>query len=596
MVVRRLVLAALCLVMFSNGPFHPALPALVQSTFRVPALPGTTLSVTQGNGNDKGVIDHTMANGSYYAFDFAVGVTEFVVAAAQGGVVIGADDTSTKGCADETCWTQANYVVIADTDGTATLYLHLKAHSLQVHVGELVSQGMPLAQADTTGWATGPHLHFQVEKMPSQQAQQQQVPGWWWTESLPVHFSNPEVVKQDPDGIAKYQQNFLISQSASTTVPMPPTETSCPTPGTARAAVMRPLALGDDQNIVYMATSNTGDSSSATLYRYDMKTKKTFQIVRMANASEPETLADVSADGQWVVFSSEVNGFSAIQMIRMDGQGLQTLYCLPASDPSYPDTLSQLHLSPDQQQLVFSDIPQETVSLLTITTGALQTLVQAQPGGTFYEPAMWLTNTQLYMWRYPLAQGLALFLLNTQNGSNQPESALTEVDNQPSVVAFDISPDRTQLFTATCQICGQGVFIGPSTIAVQPAMSTTQKDISTIQGAIDQLVTTPNNSLLFSVQSSSENPGQPADTSHDGIWEMHTDGSGLKRLLGQTGFSAVHGFATDTHQDISPDGKWYLLSTGSSLFFAPLDGGTAPISFVSAKNNTLLTAVGWTDM
>src|SRR5690349_18455782 len=38
----------------------------------------------------------------------------------------------------------------------------------------------------------------------------------------------------------------------STTLPLPPTLTSCPALGTARAAVTAPLALGTHQNIVYI--------------------------------------------------------------------------------------------------------------------------------------------------------------------------------------------------------------------------------------------------------------------------------------------------------------------------------------------------------
>jgi hypothetical protein len=44
------------------------------------------------------------------------------------------------------------------------VYLHLAGHSLdsQIRCGSPVRQGQRLAAAGSTGWATGPHLHFQV--------------------------------------------------------------------------------------------------------------------------------------------------------------------------------------------------------------------------------------------------------------------------------------------------------------------------------------------------------------------------------------------------------------------------------------------------
>src|SRR2546422_5826491 len=64
--------------------------------------------------------------------------------------------------------------------------------------------------------------------------------------------------------------NLSTSQPATSvatskaTVPMPPTQTSCPPQGKGRPAVLAPITLGSDQNIVYVYnTSGTG-----TLRRY----------------------------------------------------------------------------------------------------------------------------------------------------------------------------------------------------------------------------------------------------------------------------------------------------------------------------------------
>ena len=53
-----------------------------------------------------------------------------------------------------------NYVMIYHTDGTSTLYAHMSA--LAVSQGQTVNKGDVLGYVGDTGWASGPHLHFEV--------------------------------------------------------------------------------------------------------------------------------------------------------------------------------------------------------------------------------------------------------------------------------------------------------------------------------------------------------------------------------------------------------------------------------------------------
>jgi outer membrane protein assembly factor BamB len=219
----RRVMLVILFVMLATTSFTPHTQVSFRtspaaSPFRLPIASGLRAYVIQGNNDTQ----HDHVGKAKYAFDFTVGTTNFVVTASQGGTVIGADDSSTTGCGDVGCWTQANYVVIADDDGkTAALYLHLLHNSLKVKLGMHVNQGDPLGQADTTGWATGPHLHFQVENIPNIPANPQQSPGWWWTQSVPVSFANPEVLAQDADGVPKYGQSFNVSNSPAVSSPPP---------------------------------------------------------------------------------------------------------------------------------------------------------------------------------------------------------------------------------------------------------------------------------------------------------------------------------------------------------------------------------------
>lgn len=53
-----------------------------------------------------------------------------------------------------------NYIVIEHSNGTSTTYAHL--NSVNVHVGQDVSQGDKIGGLGNTGRSTGPHLHFEV--------------------------------------------------------------------------------------------------------------------------------------------------------------------------------------------------------------------------------------------------------------------------------------------------------------------------------------------------------------------------------------------------------------------------------------------------
>lgn len=53
-----------------------------------------------------------------------------------------------------------NYVVISHGQGVSTVYMH--ASALYVSEGERVSQGQKIAAVGSTGYSTGPHLHFGV--------------------------------------------------------------------------------------------------------------------------------------------------------------------------------------------------------------------------------------------------------------------------------------------------------------------------------------------------------------------------------------------------------------------------------------------------
>ena len=85
-----------------------------------------------------------------------------VVAAAPGTIVSKVSNEADRSCSFNTTanW---NVVVLAHSDGTQTVYGHLKRNSLtSKSVGDAVAAGEYLGQVGSSGVSTGPHLHFEL--------------------------------------------------------------------------------------------------------------------------------------------------------------------------------------------------------------------------------------------------------------------------------------------------------------------------------------------------------------------------------------------------------------------------------------------------
>ena len=126
-----------------------------------PVPQGQKFKISQAFG---GKFSHT-AKSSFYAVDIAMPVGTCVRAARSGVVVTVKDDYHMGGTMDKKFFRdKANAIIVVHSDGTFASYVHLLLGSAVVKPGDTVEAGQILARAGSSGYSSGPHLHFVVRK------------------------------------------------------------------------------------------------------------------------------------------------------------------------------------------------------------------------------------------------------------------------------------------------------------------------------------------------------------------------------------------------------------------------------------------------
>lgn len=102
-------------------------------------------------------------NWSHKGVDISAPTGTFVCAAKSGVVECASTASAAPNSVCQNCrYQKAGYhVVINHGDGYRTLYAHLSR--VNVRVGQNVSGGQKIGEVGSTGYSTGPHLHFAVE-------------------------------------------------------------------------------------------------------------------------------------------------------------------------------------------------------------------------------------------------------------------------------------------------------------------------------------------------------------------------------------------------------------------------------------------------
>ncbi len=413
---------------------------------------------------------------------------------------------------------------------------------------------------------------------------------------------------------------------------------TCPAVGSARAAIMPSMKVGNHANVVFLALQ----SENTLLQRYDVTTGATRTILQIQQAN-PVLGINISPDGQWVAFGASLQGQSAIQLVRMDGQQLQTLYCAP------PQTgIDRLALSPDEHYLVFTQVnADETESmlyLLDMRTGKLQLeLSTSQPNypvfGQYatqgspqsvltspfprntksgegmqalpynplgskqfpmYVPMKWATNSSVYLLGELVASPSPppqLVLLRditkdvSQQGSNvQPVVVTPNANNCQDI---DVTADNQHI---VCSAFTQFGPVGPSAILSQSTTGGAFHEIYRNQagGSLNARALTNPSIIIFTLYRSNEPPA---------LFKINSNGSGLSQLMAGSTKETLLNLAASylPWSNASRDSTLYALqlydltASKETLVYGHVSGGE-PVPFASSTVGNGLNIVGWTEL
>ena len=379
----------------------------------------------------------------------------------------------------------------------------------------------------------------------------------------------------------------------------PATGTPTPVSETPLPVTLPPISVGTHPNVVFFTSDNSNRSNlDGLLERYDTVTRQSVTIASMPGVKIEE--AQLSSDGQWVLFIAYVTDHDELRLVRIDGQHLQTLLAAPP----YAG-LHNAQWSPNQRYVVFDQQPPESgptiTYLLDIQRMQLHALLTsgAEPNAPAYAPRKWLNDTQvaLVSSQDPNSAAQNIYILDISKAASQPRQVYS---GSLQCKDFDTNSDGAQLFISSCAIKdSQQGETGSSTITMQPVSGGTPRTIfhsSTL--IVEQIRFLQPHTLLLLTRGE--------------VWTINTDGTGLRHISGSSStrflpnFLSFASYSQSSWSNVSRDGTLYALQAiqsgvdthTSSLEYGAFSGGvlhtfaSAFVGLVSPGSDLYL--VGWT--
>lgn len=135
-----------------------------RAVYRLPFDDGRTFIISQ---SATGPLSTHNTKGGENAVDFTMPENTPIVAA-RAGIVIDTEGRNESGGKDPALLKLANHIRILHDDETIATYAHLLPNGIKVKVGQKVTAGMLIGLSGSTGYSSGPHLHFAVHQLQRQ--------------------------------------------------------------------------------------------------------------------------------------------------------------------------------------------------------------------------------------------------------------------------------------------------------------------------------------------------------------------------------------------------------------------------------------------
>ncbi|GER91413.1 hypothetical protein KDW_55750 [Dictyobacter vulcani] len=385
---------------------------------------------------------------------------------------------------------------------------------------------------------------------------------------------------------------------------LPTYETSCPSTGQVRKPTLLNLSKrGNDPQLIYYSHfyDAINQKYSGALVRYSATNSNKVTLLQSDKFSIDQAV--LSPDKQWILFSTSVSGQPAkLQMLRIDGQGLQTLYC--TSDPVQINQLSWSHFDEVETGHVFFDTWSNAIPQPPLPSQAYQldiqhgTLIQeklAMQNINQVIPIGWSSSTSVYL----KGTDNSVYLYTLATNGKPAQSKLIHRGSSCDSYSQNATTSMQDLIMSHCIGMGNGSCSGgcsnsgPSTITDLNTNTTlyTSQDQAIV--AINAIGNGAYLTLVRNINAARESPD-------NGLYLLDQDHhlTSIRKNDGSTFF-----FSQQSNLDIfcssQYDCPYYALRLGSTqavgmdqLAFGPTNGnGLTPFA---QSQTASLSIAGWT--